>query len=632
MKFKSLREIAGIPIETEITDKDTNQVEKFQIDWGAFVENTDVMINDFFHNSKYNMFDDFFHSVIWTIDDRVKTACTDGINIFMNPIFAYKLLNLGDDDYSKNPENKDYNITAVKYVCFVLIHECYHQLYRHLESEENWDKTKDKDDYIHKLANKAQDYEINRDIENQFPEFKGCTSKSNGLIDNKYKDARAWQWKDIFEYMFDNNIDPEDQDEYDSNDYGDSSDSDGESKDSDGNQTGGGNSSDKTDNGDNNNSTDSSNSEDSDSDEMNGGGNSSENNDDDNSGNNSGTSNGNGENNNGNDNQDKNNPQNGSNGNSIGNPNDKVYKVSCGGNKWDGNDIISVEDGKDICNNVEKIRPSNEYTDSPEKNAVNNIDKVRDRIGSMGTSKDGGISLSEKIDAIDKELGASVINWKDKLKRHFNNISIIHKPERKIRKSRIARDADNAYIRDAPRRQIFHQKDSANVFYLVDSSGSIGTSQFERMFIEILEIEKTITNIKKSAFTYFSTNINEDRIRLWSHKNDSNKKIMESIAFGEGDPNGGTEIVGSINQVINLSKNSNTSKYYSIDNPKTLLIVFTDAEDNLSKLNNIDSKIKKETIFVIMNFKNTLFEHVYSELMGYGIPEKNILFIEMSKC
>ena len=94
-------------------------------------------------------------------------------------------------------------------------------------------------------------------------------------------------------------------------------------------------------------------------------------------------------------------------------------------------------------------------------------------------------------------------------------------------------------------------------------------------------------NIKKSAFTYFADDFDENRIRVW-YKDDSKKKKMELIQYVDGlDVGGGTEIAGSVVHVTKLKK-----QFYSPNNPKTLIIVFTDGVDySFDKLKTLPERI-----------------------------------------
>jgi len=80
---------------------------------------------------------------------------------------------------------------------FVIIHECYHQLYRHIEQSKRKKETRNATPAIHRLANISMDDEINRDIEEQFPEFDGITKLIDGCIEKEEYPHEIWM--DIFD-------------------------------------------------------------------------------------------------------------------------------------------------------------------------------------------------------------------------------------------------------------------------------------------------------------------------------------------------------------------------------------------------------------------------------------------------
>jgi predicted metal-dependent peptidase len=137
----------------------------------------------------------------------VPTMATDGSHIFINPGFVMTLLEWCDD----SPVG----------VAFVLIHEVYHNIFKHQEREAQIaDKATD-----HRKANRAQDYEINWVIEHSYPDkiifhdmeeedimdsdlvdengeraqlFTGITEACKGLISDKF---RNMVWEDIYDNL-----------------------------------------------------------------------------------------------------------------------------------------------------------------------------------------------------------------------------------------------------------------------------------------------------------------------------------------------------------------------------------------------------------------------------------------------
>ena len=156
----------------------------------------------------------FQKPILWTLNPGISTAACDGIRIVFNPIFAQKLIAQGSAGMKEQLKSKSMNtqqkhLAISKYFLFVLMHEAYHSLYRHMESAERKEETMGGKN--HELANVAMDAEINRDIENQFPQYKGCTNAINGILDSRFP---VEVWQDIFDaYYYKNTPPPAHEDE-----------------------------------------------------------------------------------------------------------------------------------------------------------------------------------------------------------------------------------------------------------------------------------------------------------------------------------------------------------------------------------------------------------------------------------
>ena len=175
----------------------------------------------------------------------------------------------------------------------------------------------------------------------------------------------------------------------------------------------------------------------------------------------------------------------------------------------------------------------------------------------------------------------------------------------------------------------FDQKTAiAQVFYLVDNSGSMyGQSVkgeddvFTQIFSEIIHMQKR-AKIQKSAFTYFASDtIDKRKIRMWDLKA-SEAQIKHLIARNHDD-SGGTDIPGSIKQIYDMGK-----PYYSKNDPKTLMIVMTDGEDNLTVMKNLPSVIKQNIIFMILNESQRYLTSAYEQLSEAGIRNSRILLVD----
>jgi len=156
--------------------------------------------------------------IIWTFSRHCPTAYTDGRDVAFNPNFAFVLLqySVGDTRKENKEKNDNFNkfrslgdsLRNARYFLFVLMHEFYHQLYKHLEREDTFRASRDgKCD--HELANIAQDIEINRDLAAQYPLFRNVHVRCPGqwfedfiqkyqLQGDDEKILRYSAWEDIY--------------------------------------------------------------------------------------------------------------------------------------------------------------------------------------------------------------------------------------------------------------------------------------------------------------------------------------------------------------------------------------------------------------------------------------------------
>ena len=197
------------PIPVHITNVDTGEVTVKKMLISKFVERYNAIAEQYMKMGKYAVIGEFYDDLIWTF--RVDTAATDGIRIYFNPIFVYELVEtcgpLADAKQTelkrkgvnvKDPRSGfDMTFEVAKGFIFVIIHECYHQLYRHIEQSKRKKETRNPTPSIHRLANISMDDEINRDIEEQFPEFEGITKLIEGCIEKEEYPHEIWM--DIFD-------------------------------------------------------------------------------------------------------------------------------------------------------------------------------------------------------------------------------------------------------------------------------------------------------------------------------------------------------------------------------------------------------------------------------------------------
>ena len=156
----------------------------------------------------------FQKPLLWTLSPDLSTAACDGIRIVFNPVFAQKLLSMGAANFKKNRDPKkvqsssEKNIAVAKFFLYVLMHEAYHSLYRHIEAAEMKEETSEGKNHL--LSNIAMDAEINRDIENQFMQFAGCTNALDGVFDPRFPNET---WSEIFDAYYYKNMTPPEHEE-----------------------------------------------------------------------------------------------------------------------------------------------------------------------------------------------------------------------------------------------------------------------------------------------------------------------------------------------------------------------------------------------------------------------------------
>jgi hypothetical protein len=306
---------------------------------------------------------------------------------------------------------------------------------------------------------------------------------------------------------------------------------------------------------------------------------------------------------------------------------DQAVNVNVG-DRWGGSDIISKEDGMAISEAEGEPFTTDEINQTPEQHAKAVINKNEKAIKDIG--KGTSMPMDRKLARINEILSPSVVNWKNLLAKLFKNAGVKEEEQFKMKKSRMGGGFSRAdrYEKVNPRNDILPSKNSADVFYLIDNSSSISERDLYRTFSEVLALEcRKDMNIRKSALTYFSDDIDESKIRVW-YKEDSKKKKME-LMEQNGDVCGGTQIAKSVVHVTQLKK-----QFYSRNNPRTLIIVFTDAVDyDWKGIEQLPEDIKRRLIFIVLNGPGSGwgFDTVIPNILNAGISDKNIVPIDVTQ-
>ena len=653
--------------------------------------------------------------VIWSFN--VDTAASDGVRIAFNPIFAQQLIYQGKQllhdeiNSGKSLTGSDRITHMARLFLFVLVHEAYHQIYRHREQAEI--KSETQGGKNHTLANIAMDAEINRDIEKQIPVwFAGATAKTGGVFDTRF---RMEPWQNIFDAYFYKKLEQPQQinsnpinQNNSSQPQGDSEDNSNSSnqnqsqsgQDNQGNQQNGSGMSqgsgayDDTDlsKADSDTMSDydddleipdisskSKEYQDAYEDELRKEldkalGKKSQNSDESDENNNSGKdgdnsnpmSNSNGDNGDESDNQDDNGMSNNQMSNSNSNSSMPMSAEERAAREQARKDIQKVlQDLKDKIE-TEMTEISDDETQQKQLEGKTfetetastfggadmlsrgEMAELAAKAGSPYTSQELTVDVDElnkqfnekhnaelkavspdlqkKLTEIEDKLKAMLplANWKQKLKKHFRDAmegSVKHVRSKRAMSQKWRDDRYNPY-----KEKEYKEQNGANVFYLIDGSGSMyknGNGVFLQIFKDIITIEKSC-NVDMSCRAYFADYaITPKDCAIWDHKTSKTKVLDILTTMG---PEGGTDVPDNVMAVTKLKP----PYYFNKDNKHTLIMVFTDGETNMgsgwSVLTRIPYKIRKDVVFVILNTKQEIM-HIIPQIMAQGVPLKNILGI-----
>lgn len=716
----------NVPIKVKVTDAitgNTHEEEIIPAEIAAFCDMAKT--NAMSQQHLGTILQRFPKPVIWSF--KVDTAASDGVRIAFNPIFAQQLIYQGKQQVKdalasgKRMSGDERTTRMARLFLFVLVHEAYHQIYRHREQAERKPETQGGSN--HNLANIAMDAEINRDIEKQIPQwFAGATAESNGIFDTRF---RMESWQDIFDAYFYKKLEPpqqtnpnpinqnnSSQPQGDSEDDSSSSSSSNQSQNqgSQGNQGNQGNQQNGSGMSQGSGAYDDTDLSKADSDAMadydddlevpdisdkskeyqdayedelrkeldkalgkksQNSDESGENNDSGKDGDNSNPmSNGNGDNGDKSDESD-NQDDNGMSNNQMSNSNNsnssipmsaeeraareqarkdiqkalqdlkdkiesemsevpdneeqqkqfegKVFETETS-STFGGADMLSQEEMAELAADA-----GNPYT-SQELTA--DVDELNKQFNEKHDAELKAVSpdLQTKLTDIADKLKALVAlaNWKQKLKKHFRDAMEGSVEQVRSKRAMSQKWRDDRYNPYKDRE--YQEQNGANVFYLIDGSGSMyvnGHGVFLQIFKDIITIEKNC-NVDMSCRAYFADYaITPKDCAIWDHKTNKNKVLDILTTMG---PSGGTDVPDNIMAVTKLKP----PYYFSNNNKHTLIMVFTDGETNTgsgwSVLKRIPTKIRKDVVFVILNTKSQIM-NIIPQIMAQGVPLKNILGI-----
>lgn len=725
----------NVPIKVKVTDTitgNTHEEEVIPAEIAAFCDMAKT--NAMSQQHLGTILQRFPKPVIWSF--KVDTAASDGVRIAFNPIFAQQLIYQGKQQVKdalasgKRMSGDERTTRMARLFLFVLVHEAYHQIYRHREQAERKPETQGGSN--HNLANIAMDAEINRDIEKQIPQwFAGATAETNGIFDTRF---RMEPWQDIFDAYFYKKLEPPQQTNPNPINQNNSSQPQGDSEDDSspssssssssqnqnqgsqgGNQGGNqGNQQDSSDMQQSSGAYDDTDLSKADSDAMSDydddleipdiSGKSKEyqdayedelrkeldkalgekpqNSDESDENNNSGKD---GDNGDESDNQD----DNGMNGNDSGdssddngNNSDSMSNSQMSNSNSNSSMPMSAEERaareqarKDIQKALQDLKdkiesemlelPDNEEQQKQLEGKVfetetastfggadmlsqEEMAELAADAGNPYTSQELTVDVDElnkqfnekhdaelkaispdiqkKLTEIEDKLKAMLplANWKQKLKKHFRDAmegSVKHVRSKRAMSQKWRDDRYNPY-----KEREYKEQNGANVFYLIDGSGSMyknGNGVFLQIFKDIITIEKSC-NVDMSCRAYFADYaITPKDCAIWDHKTSKTKVLDILSTMG---PDGGTDVPDNVMAVTKLKP----PYYFNKDNKHTLIMVFTDGETNMgsgwSALTRIPYKIRKDVVFVILNTKQEIMR-IIPQIMAQGVPLKNILGI-----
>lgn len=722
----------NVPIKVKVTDTitgNTHEEEVIPAEIAAFCDMAKT--NAMSQQHLGTILQRFPKPVIWSF--KVDTAASDGVRIAFNPIFAQQLIYQGKQQVKdalasgKRMSGDERTTRMARLFLFVLVHEAYHQIYRHREQAERKPETQGGSN--HNLANIAMDAEINRDIEKQIPQwFAGATAESNGIFDTRF---RMEPWQDIFDAYFYKKLEPpqqtnpnpinqnnssqpqSDSEDDSSSSSSSSSSSQNQNQGSQGGNQGGnqGNQQDSSDMQQSSGAYDDTDLSKADSDAMSDydddleipdiSGKSKEyqdayedelrkeldkalgkkpqNSDESDENNNSGD---NGDESDNQDNNGMNGNDSGDSSDDNGNNSDSMSNSQMSNSNSNSSMPMSAEERaareqarKDIQKALQDLKdkiesemsevPDNEEQQKQLEGKVfetetastfggadmlsqEEMAELAADAGNPYTSQELTVDVDElnkqfnekhdaelkaispdiqkKLTEIEDKLKAMLplANWKMKLKKHFRDAmegSVKHVRSKRAMSQKWRDDRYNPY-----KEREYKEQNGANVFYLIDGSGSMyvnGNGVFLQIFKDIITIEKSC-NVDMSCRAYFADYaITPKDCAIWDHKTSKNKVLDILTTMG---PEGGTDVPDNVMAVTKLKP----PYYFNKNNKHTLIMVFTDGLTNTgsgwSTLTRIPYKIRKDVVFVILNTKQEIMR-IIPQIMAQGVPLKNILGI-----
>lgn len=288
-----------------------------------------------------------------------------------------------------------------------------------------------------------------------------------------------------------------------------------------------------------------------------------------------------------------------------------------------GADMLSQEQMAEIAKESGDPYTAEELTCDPVEISRKYNEENKDRLNQVSPD------LANKLNDIADKLKnmESLANWKQKMKKHFTAAMEAGTQMKRSKRTMSQSWRDDRYN---PYKKVpFAENNAANIFYLIDNSGSMysnGNGIFYQIFKEIVTLEKQC-KVLNSARAYFTTGaIHPEDVEMWNIKTPISKRLE---LLGERGGSGGTDIPGNTISVTKLKK----PYYYDNGEKHTTIMVFTDGEDSgWEQLKQIPSKIRKDIVFVVFNPDVKFILKTFHEMQTLGgISLKNLIGIDTSK-
>ena len=288
-----------------------------------------------------------------------------------------------------------------------------------------------------------------------------------------------------------------------------------------------------------------------------------------------------------------------------------------------GADMLSQEQMAEIAKESGDPYTAEELTCDPVEISRRYNEENKERLNQVSPD------LANKLNDIADKLKnmESLANWKQKMKKHFTAAMEAGTQMKRSKRTMSQSWRDDRYN---PYKKVpFAENNAANIFYLIDNSGSMysnGNGIFYQIFKEIVTLEKQC-KVLNSARAYFTTGaIHPEDVEMWNIKTPISKRLE---LLGERGGSGGTDIPGNTISVTKLKK----PYYYDNGEKHTTIMVFTDGEDTgWEQLKQIPSKIRKDLVFVVFNHNVKFILKTFNEMQKLGgIPLKNLIGIDTSK-